>query len=157
MWKRLRKAPKIFFLDTGLVNFRIGFKEFFSERELLSIVYQGRIAEQVVAQEIISKTYQPPSLHFWIKEKGEAEVDFLYPFKDSVIPIEVKSGAFGKLKSLFLFMEKSDHPYAIRVYSGENRVDRLQLPSGKHFFLHSVPFYFLPRLDEIIARLAENY
>jgi predicted AAA+ superfamily ATPase len=152
--EKLRKAPKIFFLDTGLVNFRIGFKEFFSERQSLSIVYQGRIAEQVVAQEIISKTCQPPSLHFWIKEKGEAEVDFLYPFRDLVIPIEVKSGAFGKLKSLFLFMEKSDHPFALRVYSGENRVDRLQLPSGKHFFLHSLPFYFLPRLDEIISGLA---
>jgi predicted AAA+ superfamily ATPase len=151
--EKLRKAPKLFFLDTGLVNFRIGFKEFFSDRQSLSIVYQGRIAEQVVAQEIISKTFHSPSLHFWIKEKGEAEVDFLYPYKDLVIPIEVKSGAFGKLKSLFLFMEKSDHPYAIRVYSGANRVDRLRLPSGKHFFLHSIPFYLLPRLDEIIDRL----
>jgi uncharacterized protein len=153
--EKLRKAPKLFFLDTGLVNFRIGFKEFFSDRQSLSIVYQGRIAEQVVAQEIISKTFHSPSLHFWIKEKGEAEVDFLYPYKDLVIPIEVKSGAFGKLKSLFLFMEKSDHPYAIRVYSGVNRVDRLRLPSGKHFFLHSIPFYLLPRLDEIIDRLID--
>ncbi|MCP5046609.1 MAG: ATP-binding protein [bacterium] len=151
--EKLRKAPKLFFLDVGLVNFRIGFKEFFSDRQSLNIIHRGRIAEQIVAQEIISKTFEPPSVNFWIKEKGEAEVDFLYPFKDMLIPIEVKSGAFGKLKSLFLFMEKADHPYAVRIYSGENRVDRLQLPSGKTFLLHSMPFYLLPRLDDVINGL----
>jgi len=151
--EKLRKAPKIFFFDTGLVNFRVGFKEFFKDRQSLSIIYQGRIAEQIVAQEIISKTYQPPALHFWIKEPGEAEVDFLYSYKDLVIPLEIKSGAVGKLKSLFLFMERSDHPYAIRVYSGKNQVDRLPLPSGKTFWLQSIPFYLLPRLDDVIASL----
>ena len=97
-----------------------------------------------------------PGLHFWIREKGEAEVDFLYPFKDLLIPIEVKSGTYGKLKSLFIFMEKSDHPYAIRVYSGENRIDRIQLPSGKTFGLQSIPFYLLPRLDDVIAQLTSK-
>lgn len=80
-------------------------------------------------------------------------MDFLYPIKDLLIPIEVKSGTYGKLKSLFIFMEKSDHPYALRVYSGENRIDRIQLPSGKTFYLQSIPFYFLPRLDDVIAQL----
>ena len=154
--EKLRKAPKLFFLDVGLVNFRIGFKEFFSDRQSLNIIHRGRIAEQVVAQELISKTFQAPSINFWIKEKGEAEVDFLYPFRDMLIPVEVKSGAFGKLKSLFLFMEKAPHPYAIRIYSGENRVDRLQLPSGKTFMLHSMPFYLLPRLDDVIHALIKG-
>ena len=151
-----RMSPKLFFLDTGLVNFRIGFKEFFNDRRALDQVYQGRIAEQLVAQEIVSKTYMKPGLHFWLREKGEAEVDFLYPFKDLLIPIEVKSGTYGKLKSLFIFMEKSDHPYALRVYSGENRIDRIQLPSGKTFYLQSIPFYFLPRLDDVIAQLTSK-
>lgn len=155
--EKMRMAPKLFFLDVGLVNFRIGFKEFFSDKQSLNQVYQGRIAEQLVAQEIISQTYRPPSLHFWTKEQGEAEIDFLYPFKDLLIPIEVKSGVFGKLKSLSLFMERSDHPYAVRVYSGENQVDRLQLPSGKNYYLHSIPFYFLPRLDEILDRLISKF
>ncbi len=156
IFEKLRKAPKLFFLDVGLANFRIGFKEFFKDRQSLSIVYQGRIAEQVVAQELIAKTSESPSLYFWIKEQGEAEVDFLYPYKDLVIPIEIKSGVVGKLKSLFLFMEKCEHPYAIRVYSGPNQVDRLQLPSGKSFLLHSMPFYMLPRLDDVITSLIQS-
>jgi len=157
VFEKLRKSPKLFFLDVGLVNFRIGFKEFFSDKQSLSNVYQGRIAEQLVAQEIISQSYRSPRLHFWIKEQGEAEVDFLFPFKDLLIPIEVKSGVVGKLKSLLLFMEKSDHPFAVRVYSGENQIDRLRLPSGKEFYLHSIPFYLLSRLDDVIDNLVSKY
>lgn len=154
--EKLRKAPKLFFLDVGLVNFRIGFREFFTGGQGLNQVYQGRIAEQVVYQEMVSQTFRAPGLHFWIKDKGNAEIDFLYPFGDRLIPIEVKSGAFGKLKSLFLFMERSDHPYAVRVYSGETRVDKIDLPSGKSFYLHSIPFYLLPRLDDVISQLTRG-
>ena len=147
--EKLRKAPKLFFLDVGLVNYRIGFKEFFTGQSLDN-VYQGKISEQVVAQEIVAQGFGPPSLRFWIREKGAAETDFLYPFKDMIIPVEVKSGKTGKLKSLNLFMEKSHHPYAIRIYSGKIRVDPVQLPSGKKYHLFSIPYYLLSRLDDVI-------
>ena len=147
--EKLRKAPKLFFLDVGLVNYRVGFKEFFT-RQSLDNVYQGRISEQVVAQEIVAQAFEPPSLRFWIREKGAAETDFLYPFKEMIIPVEVKSGKTGKLKSLNLFMEKGHHPYAIRIYSGKIRVDQVQLPSGKKYHLFSIPYYLLSRLDDVI-------
>ncbi|MBW1783707.1 MAG: DUF4143 domain-containing protein, partial [Deltaproteobacteria bacterium] len=149
MIEKLRKAPKLFFLDVGLVNYRIGFKEFFT-RQSLDNVYQGKIAEQVVAQEIVAQEFGSPSLRFWIREKGAAETDFLYSFNDMVIPIEVKSGKTGKLKSLNLFMEKSLHPYAVRIYSGNIRVDPVELPSGKKYYLFSIPYYLLSRLDEVM-------
>lgn len=154
--EKLRKAPKLFFLDVGLVNYRIGFKEFFSKRSLDN-VYQGKISEQIAAQEIVAQAFRPPSLRFWIREKGVAETDFLYPFKDMVIPIEVKSGKTGKLKSLFLFMEKSHHPYAIRVYSGKSRIDRIKLASGKKCYLYSIPYYLLSKLDDVIERFVSEY
>ena len=153
--EKLRKAPKLFFLDVGLVNYRIGFKEFFS-RQSLDNVYRGRISEQVVAQEMVAQGFAPPSLRFWIREKGAAETDFLYPFKDLIIPIEVKSGKTGKLKSLNQFMENSHHPYAIRVYSGKTRIDRIQLPSGKQYLLCSIPYYLLSRLDDVIERFVSE-
>ena len=148
--EKLRKAPKLFFLDVGLVNFRVGFKAFFTG-QLLDNVYQGRISEQVVAQEMVARSFERPSLRFWIREKGTAETDFLYPHQDMVIPIEVKSGKRGKLKSLNLFMEKSRHPYAVRVYSGKTRVDEVRLPSGRKYRLFSIPYYLLSRLDDVIA------
>lgn len=149
--EKLRKAPKLFFLDVGLVNYRIGFKEFFSKQSLDNVFY-GKISEQVTAQEIVAQTSRPPSLRFWIREKGAAETDFLYPFKDMIIPIEVKSGKTGKLKSLHLFMENSHHPFAIRVYSGKSRIDHIPLPSGKKYYLYSIPYYLLSRLDDFIEQ-----
>ena len=151
--EKLRKAPKLFFLDVGLVNHRIGFNEFFTQKNLDNI-YQGKISEQVVAQEIVAQGFRPPLLRFWIREKGNAETDFLYPFKDMLIPIEVKSGKTGKLKSLNLFMENSHHPYAVRVYSGETRIDRIQLPSGKTYLLYSIPYYLLSRFNDLLERFS---
>ena len=153
--EKLRKAPKLFFLDVGLVNYRIGFKEFFSKQSLDN-VFQGKISEQVAAQEIVAQASRPPSLRFWIREKGTAETDFLYPFKDVIIPIEVKSGKTGKLKSLNLFMENSHHPFAIRVYSGKIRIDQIQLPSGNKYHLYSIPYYLLSRLDDVIERFGDQ-
>lgn len=149
--EKLRKAPKLFFLDAGLVNYRIGFKEFFTKQSLDN-VYRGKISEQVAAQEIVAQSFRPASLHFWIREKGAAETDFLYAFKDMIIPIEVKSGKKGKLKSLNLFMENTDHQFAIRVYSGKTRIDQVQLPSGKKYSLCSIPYYLLSRIDDLIER-----
>ena len=155
--EKMRKAPKLFFLDTGLMNFRIGLKEFFSHKQSLDIAYQGRISEQIVAQEIVSQTHMPPSLNFWVREKGSAEIDFLYNFNGFVIPIEVKSGKSGTLRSLNVFMEKSDHPYAVRIYSGNSRVDSIQLASGKVFYLYSMPYYLLSRLDDALNQFINKF
>ena len=65
-----------------------------------------------------------------------------------------KSGKTGKLKSLNLFMEKSHHSCAIRVYSGKLRTDQVVLPSGKKYHLCSIPYYMLSRLDEVIESLS---
>jgi len=154
--EKMRKAPKLFFLDTGLMNFRIGFKEFFSNRQSLDIAYQGRISEQIVAQEIVSQTHMRPALNFWIREKGTSEIDFLYNFKGFVIPFEVKSGKSGTLRSLNVFMEKSDHPYAVRIYSGKSRIDKIQLSPGKFFYLYSMPYYLLSRLDDALDQFVKN-
>ena len=154
--KDLKKAPKLFFVDCGLANFRIGFKDFFTIDQSLNEIYRGKIAEQVVAQEIVSADFDLPDLAFWIREKAEAEIDFLYPFKNLVIPLEVKSGKLGKLKSLAIFMDRSIHPYAVRVYSGQMQVEKAKTVLGKSFSLLSLPFYLLPRLEEMLDQLVKT-
>ncbi|MHB1178654.1 MAG: hypothetical protein ACYCZO_10020 [Daejeonella sp.] len=44
-------------------------------------------------------------------------MDYIWPFDGKLIPIEVKSGTEGKLKSLHLFMDMAPHPMAIRFYA----------------------------------------
>jgi uncharacterized protein len=54
---------------------------------------------------------------------------------------------------LHQFMDNSQHPYALRVYSGKIRIDQIQLPSGKKYHLCSIPYYLLSRVDDVIERL----
>lgn len=145
-----RKAPKLFFLDIGLVNYRIGIDAFFDQTKPLDDVLGGRLAEQIVAQELMSLDTGLKHLNFWVREQGLAEIDFIFPYKGRLIPLEVKKGATGKLKSLHSYMDKCQHPYAVRVYSGTYRTDTISLPGGKEYQLLSLPFYFLPILNEVL-------
>ena len=85
---------------------------------------------------------------------------------DHKVPWDAKRHAGGKKQKehkeheehsandLNLFMENSHHPYAVRVYSGETRIDRIQLPSGKTYLLYSIPYYLLSRFNDLLERFS---
>ncbi|MDR3218482.1 MAG: DUF4143 domain-containing protein, partial [Dysgonamonadaceae bacterium] len=73
--------------------------------------FMGALAENYVAQVLTSKKYP---LFYW-KNNNTAEIDFLIQKEGEVIPIEVKSGANIRSKSLFLFVKQYACPYAIRI------------------------------------------
>ena len=100
------KTFKAAFLDIGLMQSLCGFPMdlYESNMNLLS-VYRGRLAEQFVAQEL-RLIQDQGKLYFWqrMEKSSTAEVDFLAVKQGNVIPIEVKSGAAGRLRSLHLFL-----------------------------------------------------
>jgi predicted AAA+ superfamily ATPase len=121
--------------------------------------WRGKIAEQIVAQELISTNFSiSEKRHFWRrnKEGSDAEVDFVFPFKGKVIPVEVKSGVIGKLKSLHYFMDECPHDIAVRVWSNQFSIDHVKTPSGKEFQLINVPFYYVCQLEKLLTRIEEN-
>jgi len=137
-------------LDTGILNYAAGIQTDIIQSKDLNSVYKGIMIEHLIGQELLAHQYLSlSSLHFWVREKttSSAEVDFLYPYKGKLIPIEVKSGATGKLKSLHLFMDLSSHKMAIRFYSGEININQVATPSGKDFFLLSLPYFLATRLE----------
>lgn len=117
-------------------------------------LYKGRIAEHIIAQELIavSDNYLQPLL-FWVREKSgsNAEVDFLLSTPQGMIPIEVKSGATGHLKSLLLYMDETDVSLAVRLYAGEYRKEELTTPQGKTFTLLNLPYCFAGKVREYVA------
>jgi hypothetical protein len=58
-----------------------------------------------------------------------------------IIPIEVKSGEVGRLRSLHQFMDRCPHDIAVRVCSARLRVDNVKTIAGKPFRLLNLPFY----------------
>ena len=154
-----KKAPKLFLLDTGLVNYFAGLTKTFAGLADLNEVYNGNIAEQIVAQElqtIFDSNLTPFS--FWIRAKSQstAEVDFLYTFDNLIIPIEVKAGSSGKLRSLNLFMDMAPHSIAVRIYSGKLLLTKSKTNNGKIFTLLNLPFYLLNKIELYLTKLREN-
>jgi hypothetical protein len=107
----------------------------------------------LVGQELLSmQTLSLRSIYFWTREKNQsqAELDFVYPFESEVVPIEVKSGPTGKLKSLHLYMENTKVNYAIRFYAGKIQLDKLYTKDGKRFYLLSLPYFLVSKIEEYI-------
>ena len=92
-------------------------------------MYNGALAEQFAGQEFLSSGRD--KLYYWTREakSSSAEVDFILSKKNMIVPVEIKSGAAGKLKSMHLLLEKYPHIERGYVLStapyGELREQRL--------------------------------
>lgn len=151
--ENIRRSPKIQMMDTGLVTYFAQAQKEMLMAKSIDDVFQGRMAEHIVGQEIQSLSNSPlAQLHFWTRERADAdaEVDFIYQYDGNIIPIEVKSGATGKLRSLFQFVDRAPHPWAVRVYSGGLSVDEGETTSGTPFKLLNLPFYLVHKLPEYL-------
>jgi hypothetical protein len=122
----------------------------------LNKIHQGTTIEHLVGQELLASQFNIlSSLNFWVREKKTslAEVDYVYPFEGQLIPIEVKSGKDGSLKSLHLFMDEAPHDMALRFYAGKLQLTQINTPAGKSYRLLSLPYYLASQTKEYIAWL----
>lgn len=148
-----KKSPRLQFLDTGILNFDLNIQVDLLLIENLSKAYKGAIIPHILTQEIISlntSNFHKPN--FWVRDKTQssAEIDLILTYKDLIIPIEIKSGATGSLKSLHQFINQSNHPFAIRLYEGEYKIEKTKTPEGTPYFLMNLPYYLGTLLNEYI-------
>lgn len=149
-----RKAPRLLFLDVGLINFVAGLQGRYFEHTDLHSFYRGRIAEMIVGQEIIaSDSTVAENPVFWVREKRQApaEVDYLVQHGSFVIPVEVKAGATGTLRSIHQFINRCPHSYAVRLYAGPLEIQHLKTPEKKPFSLLNLPYFLTGLLNEYLS------
>jgi len=112
------------------------------------------VGEQIVGQTLLAmNTRRYANLHYWYREQKGAtsEVDYLIVINDRLMPVEVKSGKTGTLRSLHNFIDESRSDFALRIYSGNMRTERITtLNKKKKFTLFSIPFYLLFRIHELL-------
>ena len=106
------KRFKPLFLDVGLMQYLRGItaKEVLAAADI-GVLHQGAVAEQFVGQELLAAGgTENGELYYWSRaeKRGNAEIDYLLVRGGVVYPIEVKSGAAGRLRSLHQFL--SEHP-----------------------------------------------
>ncbi|MFN0214213.1 MAG: ATP-binding protein [Saprospiraceae bacterium] len=155
-----KKRSRLQFLDTGLLNHAMQLQADMIGLEDLNSLYKGRIVQHLVTQELMAQhdtpSYKP---HFWVRENAnsQAEVDLLHVHKQYVLPIEVKSGESGTLRSLHQFMEACGHPYAIRLLANRFSVSQVQTAQGTPFLLMNLPYYLGTKIPDYAAYFTSNY
>lgn len=152
---------KIILCDVGLINVLLHHP--IGDLRTLTLRNNGEIAEQLVGQGLrqLFQFYQDPALYYWLREGGQsnAEIDYIIQHRDKIIPVEVKAGSVGGLRSLHYFMHMRQYTLAVRIYTGifciTSVETKLNTGESVSYRLLSIPFYLLeelPRLlDECIA------
>lgn len=151
----LKKSPKLLWLDTGLVNYVAGMQEELLFTTDSDELWNGDIAEHIVAQELLgaTTTFGEKRL-FWVRDarNSQAEVDFVIRYKSHLLPIEVKTGANSKLRSLHLFMEESKENIALRLWNGPMTSDVITRSDGRPFTLYNIPLYYAGHLHTLMQQ-----
>jgi len=113
------KDRKPLFLDVGLLCCALGLKatELHLAEDLI-LVNSGAVAEQFAGQQLLyaGESYVEPELYYWNREQrsSSSEVDYLLAHGSQVLPVEIKAGKVGSLKSLHVFAAEKGINRAVR-------------------------------------------
>lgn len=114
--KRLEivKNPKIYFMDTGLLNYITD-----DFRKLADRPNAGQIIENAVFQKLTDREYQ---LNYW-RTKAKDEIDFILSLGDGkTLALEIKNNynKIAPIKAIKLFKEKYKAEIAFGYYKGHS-------------------------------------
>ncbi len=153
---------KLLFLDGGLVMRALGLGLLDLERdEDVLLVNAGALGEQLVGQHLLysAAPYVEPELHFWARDKrnSSAEVDYVIAEGSAIVPVEVKSGKSGSLRSLHLFLREKERRLGVRLNSDAPSLlsDVATLHDGTRFDyrLLSLPLYMVGQVRRLVREL----
>ena len=126
--KRLRKRPKLHFLDSGLACYLLDIR---SPEILQHHPLRGAIFESFVAGELIKASVhrgEEPALHHWRDATGH-EIDLIVELGERQVPVEVKSGltvADDALAGLQWWTDIADNPNRSGVLVHGGTVHRMR-------------------------------
>lgn len=119
------------------------------------LVNKGTIAELVVGLEMLH--YMPPNLrhelYYWVRlsKNSLAEIDYLLPSHLQILPIEVKAGSQGGMKSLWSFMREKHLTEAIRCslenFGSFSHTDKEDRDTARHVSV--IPLYAVSQIIKI--------
>jgi len=156
---------KILLLDNGLMlrllNMSIGDVSELTTQILTSdvsdLVNKGPMAEMVAGLEMLH--YMTPNfrhdLFYWqrMSKNSMAEVDYIAAYEQHVVPIEVKAGKQGGMKSLWLFMNEKHLDNAVRCslenYGSFDATDANDNNAVRH--VQICPLFAISQLNRILS------
>ena len=155
------KVYKPVFLDVGLMNAICGLDWLSLEKAPPDkLVNDGAVAEQFIGQHLVDilSSSANRQLTYWLREgrSNNAEVDYVVAVRGRILPIEVKSAASGRLKSLHQFVAEKRVRHAVRFDAGppsrQSISTEVRRGDGKisvDYTLTSLPLYLVESLPAI--------
>ncbi len=128
--KRITKAPKLYFLDPGLVNYLVGIKD---KAFLLNGPMAGALFENAVITEVVKREYAKgikPEMYYWRSQSGK-EIDLLMMQNGRPAPFEIKLSSTIKplfYKNIRYWLELSGEETGGYLITNCNK--QLPLPGG---------------------------
>jgi len=97
MSKRIIKAPKLYFMDTGLCAYLCRWHD---AKMLENCAMSGAFFETYVVSELVKNFYaynlDPKEILFYYRDKDQKEVDLIYADGATIYPIEIKKSTSPK-------------------------------------------------------------
>jgi len=131
--KGIKKRPKIYIADTGLICSLLKIKD-----QKIPQYLKGKLFENFIFQQLLVHTsLMEAELFFW-REK-QKEIDFIISYNHSIFPIEVKLSKkvnIADAKNIIEFSKKIKINNGFIIYDG-NEINQL----GKN--IYAIPWYLL--------------
>lgn len=154
---------KALFLDVGLAHAMIGTPagSAFPRMRDLAPSLRGKLVEQLAGQQLrvlVPGSGDEPVLHYWQREGGRpGEIDFLLQIEQRLVPVELKAGAAGAMKSLHQFVHDKGLDFAVRVDANPPSLQTIDVKTTQgdraRYRLLSLPGYLLWRVAELATAL----
>lgn len=152
------KIFKFLFLDVGLVCGLLGLDHseikriYFDPPSDLNLLHKGMITEQFVGQTLrLQSLSEKGELFYWLREEStqKAEVDYVIEKGLTIIPLEVKAGKTGSIKSLIQFAKEKKSKIAIKLGTQPPRERRVPMDSSTLEVLY-LPIYLAEKIRFIL-------
>ena len=141
---------KLIFLDVGLMQNACGLQAELALSHNFFKINAGAVTEQLIGQELRScvDSHLNRPLFFWARDKknSSAEVDYVVAVDSMILPVEVKAGKTGTLKSLRLFIEEKKSLFGIRFSQ-----DKLSF----HDNVLTLPLYMAGQLNRLAREVRD--
>ncbi len=150
---------KCLYMDVGLMCAALHLDVLHLGRQDPTLVNGGAVAEQFIGQHLLHSgpRHETPALYYWTREvrNAAAEVDYLMAPARRVVPVEIKAGTTGSLRSVHQFLKEKRRDFALRFNADVPSLlhDSKGLPDGTRIDYHllSLPHYMVGQARRLVV------
>jgi len=160
------RLKRLILLDVGMVHALLGTPAArgFPGAHSLSPPARDQIIEQIMGQQLRALStgdHEPSRLYFWQRQGGRVgRIDYLLQVGTRIIPVVVKAGSAGSMKSLHQFMYDKGLGLAVRCDANPPSVQEMDLKTTQgdpvRYRLLDLPHYLAFRVVSLVADMQET-